>query len=440
MITSTYKKLWNNSELQTRIGEGIRQNRQSEATVETRSYDGTPLPGVRIRVQQQSSPFHFGANIFKLDDYPHAESNRRYEEAFCALFNGATVPFYWRALEPEQGRPRYKATSKPQIVRRPPPDLVVEFCERHGLRMHGHTLLWNYRKWSVPDWLPENPDEARPYWEKRFQEIGERYGHVIKSWDVVNEAAGFIDKTVEKGSAHSPMFEEYERTAFEWAEKYFPADCRFDINDTAGAWDLEENGERYTRLIKQLQKGKERIGGIGLQFHLFADEDLHRALRGDLFPPDQLFKALDHFAKFGKPLHISEITLTSPGNTLEGLEAQAEVARNFYRLWFSHPAVTGISWWNLPDGAAAQGEGEVYSGLMFEDLRPKPAYDVLKELIHRDWKTECTGETDSEGKFHFRGFHGTYLVETDSGKRDAGIQSAITLEPDLDAHTLVHLR
>lgn len=47
---------------------------------------------------------------------------------------------------------------------------------------------------------------------------------------------------------------------------------------------------------------------------------------------------------------------------------------------------------------------------------------------------------EAEAKFHFRGVHGTYLVETDSGKRDAGIQSAITLEPDGNAHTLVYLR
>jgi GH35 family endo-1,4-beta-xylanase len=439
MITSAYKKLWNDPALQSRIDEGIRQNRQSEATVETKSYDGKPLSGVSIRVQQQSSPFHFGANIFKLDDYPHAESNRRYEEAFCALFNGATVPFYWRTLEPEQGRPRYKATSKPRIVRRPPPDLVVEFCEKHGLRMHGHTLLWNFRKWSVPDWLPEDPDEARPFWEKRFREIGERYGHVIKNWDVVNEAAGFFDKPVEKGSAHYPMFENYERKAFEWAARFMPDDCRLDINETTGAWDLKENGDRFTRLIEQLMRENARVGGIGLQFHLFSDADLHRALRGELFRPDELFKALDHYGQFGKPIHVSEITLTSPGNTLEGLEAQAEVARNFYRLWFSHHSVTGISWWNLPDGAAAQGEHRVYSGLLFEDLRPKPAYEVLKHLIHREWKTDLTGETDAEGKFHFQGFHGTYLVETYSGKSNAGIQSAITLAPGKTAHTLVCL-
>jgi len=433
MITQTYRDLWNETELQARMDEGIRRNRQGDATIQTVAFDGKPIAGVNIRVQQQSSPFHLGANIFKLGDYPQDETNRQYERRFCELFNGATVPFYWRTLEPEQGRPRYRAHSVPRIARRPSPDMVVEFCERHGLRMHGHTLVWAFRKWSVPDWLPADPALAIPLWEQRFREIGGRYAGSIKNWDVLNEA---VFDHVRPPLGH-PMFENYERAAFEWAERYFPADSRFDINETTGAWNLGHRG--YTRLIERLLREKARIGGIGLQFHLFSDEELVKAARGEIFRPAQLFEALDHYGQFQLPVHISEITLTAPGNTPEGLEAQAEVARNFYRLWFSHPAVGGISWWNLPDGGAAQGEQKVCSGLLFEDMSPKPAFEALKHLFHREWHTETSGVTDAEGKFHFRGFHGTYLVETDSGKNDAGIQSAITLEPGKEAYARIGL-
>jgi len=433
MITQNYTDLWNDPELQTRIDDGIRRNRQSGGRVQTLGMDGRPLEGVKIRVQQQSSPFHLGANIFKLGDYPDDEVNHRYEQKFCGLFNGATVPFYWRTLEPEQGRPRYQAHSVPRINRRPPPDAVVEFCQKHGLRMHGHTLAWAFQKFSIPDWLPEDPAQAVPIWERRFREIGERYGGVIKSWDVLNEA---VFPHTRPPLGH-PMFENYERAAFEWAERYFPADSRFDINEITDAWDLSHSG--YTRLIERLLGEKARIGGIGLQFHLFSDAALAKALQGEIFRPGQLLEALDHYGQFHLPIHISEITLTAPGNTPEGLKAQAEVARNFYRLWFSHSAVGGISWWNLPDGGAAQGESKVYSGLLFEDMTPKPAYETLKHLFHREWHTETSGVTDAEGNFHFRGFHGTYLVETDSGKSDAGIQSGITLQPAKDAHSLIRL-
>jgi len=432
MINQTYRDLWNDPELQARIEEGIRRNRQSGGTIRTLSFDDKPLAGVKIRVRQHNSSFHLGANIFKLGDYPDAEVNRQYADAYCDLFNGATVPFYWRTLEPEPGRPRYHAHSVP-IARRPSPDSVVEFCQKRGLRMHGHTLVWPFRKWSTPDWLPENPAEAIPFWEKRFREIGELYGHAIKSWDVLNEA---VYPHARPPLGH-PMFENYERQAFAWAEQFLPGDCRLDINETTGSWNLHD--PQYTRLIERLLGGNARIGGIGMQFHLFSDAELLQVGQGQKFPPAELFAALDHYEKFRLPIHVSEITLTAPGNTAEGLQAQAEVARNFYRLWFSHPAVSGISWWNLPDGGAAPGEEKVYSGLLFADMSPKPAYAELQNLFRHEWRTEVSGVTDAEGNFHFRGFHGTYLVETDNGKNDAGIQSAITLEPGTEACTVIGL-
>lgn len=432
MIHPQYRELWQDPAIQTRIDESIRQNRQSEGTVRTTDYSGNPIPGVKVRVRQCDTPFHFGANIFKLGDYP-PELARKYEEAYCALFNGATVPFYWRTLEPEQGRPRYRAHSMPPIARRPPPDTVVDFCQRHGLRMHGHTLVWEYRKWSVPDWLPEDPALSVPLWEKRFREIGERYGHSIPSWDVLNEAADCIVKTP---TSHT-MCENFERMAFAFAEKYFPEGVRFDINETTAAWNIHRLD--FTHLVERLLREKARIGGIGLQFHLFTDAELEAVGRGEKFGPAELFAALDHYAKFQRPLHVSEITLTAPGNTPESLEAQAEIARNFYRLWFSHPAVSGISWWNVPDGGAAPGESKVFSGLLFADMTPKPAYAALQNLLLKEWRTETSGVTDADGNFHFRGFHGTYLIDTESDRPHTGDQSAITLEPGKKACTRIGL-
>ncbi|HEY9248451.1 MAG TPA: endo-1,4-beta-xylanase [Rariglobus sp.] len=432
LITKEYRKLWSDPALQSRIDEGIRLHRQSDAVIRATDYSGKPLAGVKIKVIQHDSPFHFGANIFKLDDYPLDELNRKYEQSFLALFSGATVPFYWRTLEPVQGRPRFAAHSVP-ITRRPPPDTVVAFCEKHGLRMHGHTLVWNLRSWSIPDWLPENPADADQFWEKRIKEIAARYGAHIKRWDVLNEAAAFYARQ----PRGLPMSEDYEGKSFAWAEKYLPADARLDINETTDAWNL---GNRdYTQLIRRLLDSNARIGAVGLQFHLFSDAELKKVLSGETFQPARLFAALDHYAVFGLPLHVSEITLTAPGNTVEGLAAQAEVARNFYRLWFSHPSVEGITWWNLPDGGAAQGEDKVYSGLTFDDMRPKPAYRALHDLIRREWRTTAQGVTDGDGFFRFRGFHGTYRVQTDSGKADAGIETAIILEPGKTAQQLVRL-
>jgi endo-1,4-beta-xylanase len=111
------------------------------------------------------------------------------------------------------------------------------------------------------------------------------------------------------------------------------------------------------------------------------------------------------------PIHISEITLTSPDNSERGLALQANAVEKLYRLWFSHPAVREISWWNVADGGAAPGEDTVNSGLLLADMSPKPACHVLQRLIHEEWRTTASGVTDADGRFSFRGFHGTYRIE-----------------------------
>lgn len=432
LVSPAYEKLWSDPALQARIDEGICLNRQSDAVIRVTDYSGAPLAGVKIVAVQHDSPFHFGSNIFKLGDYADPAINRGYEDAFCALFNGATVPFYWRTLEPEQGRPRFAEHSVP-IARRPPPDRVVKFCQERGLRMHGHTLVWNFRKWSVPDWVPVDPDANAPFWEKRIKEIAERYGFDILRWDVLNEAVAHYERRAD-GLRMQP---DYEGKSFAWAEKYLPANARLDINETTGAWGGSR--EEYTSLIERLLAAGRRVGAIGLQFHLFSDQELVRTLQGELFRPADLLAALDHYARFKLPIHVSEITLTAPGNSPEGLEAQATAARNFYRLWFSHPLVEGITWWNFPDGSAAPGENKVYSGLLFEDMSPKPSYLALQKLIREEWRTRAEGVTDADGCFRFRGFHGSYTIRTECNAADSGIQSAVTLEPGKTAQQLIHL-
>jgi GH35 family endo-1,4-beta-xylanase len=102
-----------------------------------------------------------------LGGFPTPEQNRQFEAAFTALFNYATVPFYWSDLEPEPGKPRF-AKDSPPIYRRPPPDAVVSFCQQHDLATKGHPLVWH--QW-YPKWRPDDPQEAMRRVEQRIGEI-----------------------------------------------------------------------------------------------------------------------------------------------------------------------------------------------------------------------------------------------------------------------------
>lgn len=405
--TEAFHYLWSDPAVSSRIDADIGRHRKANLALRVIDAAGNPVPGVCIESIQTDADFHFGANIFMLGGYPTPELNARYEEAYLALFNAATVPFYWRGLEPERGKPRYAPDSAP-FPRRPPPDAVIAFCERHGLRMHGHTLLWDFFQWSAPDWLSKtDASENSRLWEAHVREIATRYGKRIHRWDALNESLCSPDR-VAKGLS-CPMPADYEREAFKWAEESVPSDTRLDINETTHVWSARGILD-YAAQIRSLLNRGTSIGGAGLQFHLFADANLVDVIEGKAHRPGDLFRTLDTLAPLGLPLHISEITLTSPGNDAAGQAAQAEVARNFYRLWFSHPSVDSITWWNVPDGGAAPGEDKVASGLLNRDLTPKPAYTALHDLIHKEWRTQNTGQTDANGRHSFRGFHGRYRI------------------------------
>ena len=102
--------------------------------------------------------------------------------------------------------------------------------------------------------------------------------------------------------------------------------------------------------------------------------------------------------------------------SFEDEEVQAELIEKLYTVFFSHPAMEAIIYWNLVDGYAVaapqgdmtKGENIYYAGLMNFDLSKKKSYDVIKKLFSEKWRTETECFTDSNGKFEFRGFYGDY--------------------------------
>ena len=143
---------------------------------------------------------------------------------------------------------------------------------------------------------------------------------------------------------------------------------------------------------------------------------------------------MDMYATFGKPLQITEVTVPSYSWEDDDEEIQAKIIENLYSIWFSHPNVEQIIYWNLVDGyahlwdpspekiKASQGDmtlGENYyhGGLLRFDMSPKPAYYKIKELLQEIWHTEEELVTDKDGCVEFRGFYGEYdLVITANGK------------------------
>lgn len=393
IMSEAYYKLWS-SDVQAKIDRDIDQNRKAEAVCHLNSIK----KGTEVKVEQISHQFLFGGNIFLFGDLGSPEKNKKYEDTYGNLFNAATVAFYWKTLEPEQGKPRYASGSSYEY-RRPATDQVVAFCESKGINMNGHAIIYGMRRWGHPEWMPDNRKAMEPLFEAHVKELAERYKDRVQRWDVVNESIDQANRGL--------MPDDYTFKTYSWAMKYFPATVQFNINDCDIHWGPSR---RYVEIARDLIDRGIRINNVGVQMHIFNPEEARNIANGtDVLTPAKNYAVLDCLKDAGRPIHISEVTVTAPDETPKGWEIQAEIARNLYRLWFSYPNVMGITWWNVVDGGAAKGEPS-FSGIYDKELNPKPVYHVLDQLINHEWKTLLTTKPDLNGVVSFRGFKGKYRV------------------------------
>jgi len=175
-----------------------------------------------------------------------------------------------------------------------------------------------------------------------------------------------------------------------------------------------DTSPKYESVIRQCLDAGIKINVIGIQSHM------HVGYWGR----DKLQDVCDRFARFGLPLHFTELTLLSgalktdsdwhskhPGwiSTPEGEARQAQEVEETYRTLFAHPAVQGITWWDFADFNAWQAAP---SGLVRQDMTPKPAYEVLLRLVKGEWWTgPLKLGTDAAGRVKFRGVLGQYTVK-----------------------------
>lgn len=408
----------NREYMDERIKSGIERNRKGYARISVRDKDGNNVSGTEISVRQKTHEFKFGANLFMLDEFENDEKNKLYKKYFADVFNMATLPFYWDSTEPQKGRTRYKKDSG-KLYRRPPIDLCIEFCDKHGIEPREHALAYSY---FFPEWVKDKSvNDIKAALENRYKEIAERYKEKIPTIEVTNEMERL---DVRDAFYKEPDFIEW---CFKTAERYFPAN-QLVINEwTPLVWkDCGMVTDKYYAYIEANMLKGARIDAVGMQYHMFWKAEEEYAETRTYYDPVKLYEHMDMYSGFGKPLQITEVTVPAYSNEPGDEEIQAEILKNIYSIWFSHPNVEQIIYWNLPDGYAASapqgdmtsGENYFYGGLLRFDMTPKPSYYTIKDLIGKEWHTETKIVTDDGGSAQFKGFYGKYDIEikTDSGK------------------------
>ena len=435
------RKIWmkaaeeNRELLEGRVKNDIEKYRKGWCKLRFKDVNGKPLKNAKIKVSQLSHDFGFGANIFMLDEFGDEEYNQRYRDEFKKYFNLATVPFYWDGLEPEKGKPRYGKNS-PKVWRRPAPELCVEYCEENGIMPKLHCLVYDK---FIPKWLPrDNMSEMEKLYEERFRQISERFSGRLLEFEVVNELLcerGWNYKSV-ISSKHDII-----EWAFALARKYFPNETLV-INEANPIMGIEYGKYRngYFMMIENALKSGTEIDKIGLQHHLFTgascktEADYENAVkRGDsMVNPAKILKGLDVISELGLPIEMTEVTVPTFGDTEEDEELQADLLELLYSVWFSHPAVQDIVYWNVPDGYAYDdgtgnwNENKCRGGLWHHDLTPKKSALRLKKLVSEVWHTDSELTTDENGYAEFRGFYGNYTVSGKDFTAEFGIHKGET--------------
>ncbi len=408
----------NKEYVDTRIASGIEKNKKGDCKLRCTSPSGNPIVGKKITLTQKTHDFYHGANIFMLDEFDSDELNKRYRETFSRYFNLATVPFYWNTLEPEESKPRY-AKDSPKIYRRPAPDLCMEYCEQNGVMPKLHCLCYDY---FSPKWLFNySEEEMMEKYEKRFAEIAERYAGRMFEFEVLNEQFILRDGL-------TPLFfrKDFPKEIFKMARKYFKNE-KLTVNE---GWQMESIASRkfaspYYLFCENLILSGTPIDRIGCQCHLFTgaraftSEEYDKSVLEGVSHNDPLiyFKALDVLAELGLPIEITEVTVPTFGDTIEDEELQADMLKLWYSVWFSHPAVDTVVYWNTADGYAyatpesRRDENHCRGGLFHKDMAPKLSALMQKDLFDKVWHTDEVLETDADGCITFRGFYGDYTAK-----------------------------
>ena len=147
------------------INKRIQEHRTALATLTVLDATGAPLANQPVTIRQVRHKFLFGSNAFNVGACGQADLERAYRRQFAGLLNFATLPFYWGAYEPQEGRVGQGRLTE-----------MAAWCKENQVRTKGHPLCWHQ---VVPKWLGDKPaDQVEPL----------QFAGLIDTWDVVNES------------------------------------------------------------------------------------------------------------------------------------------------------------------------------------------------------------------------------------------------------------
>ena len=301
-----------------------------------------------------------------------------YAQAYTREVNALTseLSFKMSTLRPDAGTLNFA-----------PADRLVAFAAQSGLKLRGHTLVWND---DLPTWIHRlSRSEVAHLFDAHLLSTMERYRGRVWAWDVVNEPIAPWDRlpgNLRKGPFLYALGEDYIARAFR-AARHHDSNGLLVLNE-AQTETADANGEVFRAslltLLKRLKAEATPIDAIGLQSHLRSDKT---------YDMPRFIGFLDEIAALGYAIHITECDVNDrafSGTAAERDRAVAGLYRTFLKPVLSHPAVKALSFWQLADHtswlsyAAAQQKGRERRPrplLLDSDFNRKPAWHAVAEIL-----------------------------------------------------------
>ena len=263
-------------------------------------------------------------------------------------------------------------------------DGILAFAVQHGIKLRGHTLIWNE---NAPDWLKRlSGREIERVFEAHLETVAAHYAGRLHSWDVVNEPfwpehgkpGGYRDGPwlAAMGASYVPRAFRRVRAA-DSSVKLCLNEAHCEIAEGWGA----AIRPRLLALIDDLLDAGAPLHAVGLQGHLQPQWG---------YDDDAFQRYVEDIGKRGVEIYISELDVNDtsfPGDTAARDAAVAARYAAFLQHVLAVPQVKAIETWQLSDRYTwyrdtPGGKARPPRPLPFDAaLKPKPARDAIARAL-----------------------------------------------------------
>lgn len=255
---------------------------------------------------------------------------------------------------------------------------ILNFARDHGLKVHGHVLVWHSQ--TPEAFFHVGYDTAAPYVSREvmltrldnyirlvMEYMEENYPGLIVSWDVVNEAVADGSSSLRSSNWTKVVGNDFVNRAFEIADRYAPEGVLLCYNDYSTPYEPKLTG--ICNLLASLVEDG-HIDGYGFQSHYNSGDPTMSAVR----------KAFERVKAMGLKLRVSELDIAISANNDAARSAQATRYADLMKLYLEYADILeAVQVWGVSDGTSWI--GEKYPLLFDASLAPKPAFFAVVDAL-----------------------------------------------------------